>query len=130
VAAPPGGVSWIPARRVFTKEDDGLAQEWTGLVWCNPPFGGGVAAWARCFRDHANGVLLTPIPGNRRWFPDLFRAGALAFYADKSIAFSRPADKPTHVQFPVVLLALGDVGKGGLRRLARAVPGVLIERAK
>lgn len=37
VAAPPGGVPWVPAERYYTKEDDGLAQPWAGRVWMNLP---------------------------------------------------------------------------------------------
>jgi len=29
---------WIGAERHFTKDDDGLAQEWRGKVWLNPPY--------------------------------------------------------------------------------------------
>jgi DNA N-6-adenine-methyltransferase (Dam) len=36
----PGPAHWVPARQVFTKQDDGLAQSWSGLVFMNPPFGG------------------------------------------------------------------------------------------
>lgn len=37
----------------FSKDDDALARDWTGVVWCNPPYGRdtgaskGTAAWIR-----------------------------------------------------------------------------------
>lgn len=31
--------------RYFTPEQDGLAQQWAGTVWCNPPYGRGVGEW-------------------------------------------------------------------------------------
>lgn len=36
----PGIGHWVPADRVYTKADDGLAQSWNGFVFMNPPFGG------------------------------------------------------------------------------------------
>lgn len=32
-------------RAFFTKEQDGLLQEWTGRCWCNPPYGRGILRW-------------------------------------------------------------------------------------
>jgi hypothetical protein len=37
VASPIGG-SYVPTRKYYTEEDDGLAQDWSGVVWMNPPF--------------------------------------------------------------------------------------------
>jgi phage N-6-adenine-methyltransferase len=31
----------------FTREQDGLAQTWTGRVWCNPPYGREIGDWVR-----------------------------------------------------------------------------------
>ena len=33
--------------RYFTPEIDGLKQEWTGTVWCNPPYGREIGSWVR-----------------------------------------------------------------------------------
>jgi phage N-6-adenine-methyltransferase len=29
----------------FTKETDGLSQNWTGVVWMNPPYGREISKW-------------------------------------------------------------------------------------
>lgn len=29
----------------FTKEQNGLNQDWTGIVWCNPPYGRSIGHW-------------------------------------------------------------------------------------
>lgn len=33
--------------RFFTEADDGLSQPWEGVVWCNPPYGRGIANWIK-----------------------------------------------------------------------------------
>jgi phage N-6-adenine-methyltransferase len=39
--------SWWNAKceRFFSIEDDGLSQEWSGVVWMNPPYGKDIAKW-------------------------------------------------------------------------------------
>lgn len=59
VACPPGGPLFTPCLRYFTQEDDGLAQPWEGLVWCNPPYSK-PGPWVDRFVDHGNGVALLP----------------------------------------------------------------------
>lgn len=42
----------VRARVHFTEEDDGLALPWHGLVFVNPPYGRGLAAWVeKCRRE-------------------------------------------------------------------------------
>jgi len=60
VAAPLGGVSWIPARDYYTQEDDGLSKPWIGRVWMNPPFSN-VTPWIERFIAHGNGIGLVPL---------------------------------------------------------------------
>ena len=59
VASPPNGVPWIPCKRYFTQYDDGLTQDWHGLVWCNPPFSN-IEPWIDRLNQHANGIALLP----------------------------------------------------------------------
>lgn len=44
--------------RFFTKDQDGLKQDWTGeTVWCNPPYGREMYAWVRkCYEHFIGGV--------------------------------------------------------------------------
>lgn len=66
VCAPEGGISWIPAKKYYTKVDDGLTQKWVGRVWCNPPFRQ-AGKWMTKFIEHRNGVALCPI-SKTKWF--------------------------------------------------------------
>lgn len=59
VAAPIGGVPWIPALQSYSQADDGLVQPWHGLVWCNPPFSD-ILPWVRRLNEHGNGIALLP----------------------------------------------------------------------
>lgn len=49
---------WDTAARHFTIVDDGLAQEWSGRVWLNPPYGRETGRWMDRLADHGNGIAL------------------------------------------------------------------------
>lgn len=40
------GTPNVPAKSVFRRSDNGLAHEWKGAVYMNPPYGDAVGAWA------------------------------------------------------------------------------------
>ena len=41
--------------RFYTPEQDGLAQQWQGVCWMNPPYGRTIAAWVRKAYESARG---------------------------------------------------------------------------
>lgn len=127
VASTPDGIPWIPTTAWYSVHDDGLSQQWTGLVWCNPPFSR-AKDWSLRFIDHGDGVLLASIPNDTRWFTDLYRGSALVYFGDRGWSYHRPDGKHTQNPWPTMMAAMGDEAKSGLRRLASVFPGVLTEQ--
>lgn len=59
-------------KKFFTEKDDGLAQEWIGVVWMNPPYGREIGDWMRkaneSARTGATVVCLVPSRTDTRWW--------------------------------------------------------------
>jgi len=51
--------STVPAKRHLTKDDNGLAADWRGTVWLNPPFSS-KRTWYERLIAHGNGIALVP----------------------------------------------------------------------
>lgn len=58
--------------KYFTKEQDGLVQDWgREVVWCNPPYGREIGKWVeRCSKHKGVAVMLLPARTDTRWFHD------------------------------------------------------------
>ena len=59
--------------RYFTPEDNGLAQTWTGVCWCNPPYGREIGKWVQkaamsANKNGATVVMLLPARTDTKWF--------------------------------------------------------------
>jgi hypothetical protein len=69
----PGPGHWVPAKRIYTKADDGLRQPWHGFVFMNPPFGGrrDQVPWLRKFFAHGNGIAIVAARTSADWFHEL-----------------------------------------------------------
>lgn len=63
----PVNPQWPTAERMFTKEDDGLRQEWIGRVWLNPPYSAPLfGQFMERMAKHGNGIaLVVPKLGTR-----------------------------------------------------------------
>lgn len=69
--------------RYFTKEVDGLAQEWRGTCWMNPPYGRQIGKWIKkAYESAQNGatvVCLIPARTDTAWWHDYVMRGAITF---------------------------------------------------
>lgn len=101
-----------PAANYYTAADDGLAQPWHGLVWCNPPYSD-PEAWADRMADHGNGILLTHMPNNAGW---MVRAqwAASSVRLIQSMHFVRPDGSEQRPGYSLMLATFGDHLRGAL----------------
>ena len=58
----------------YTEEQDGLAQEWTGVCWMNPPYGRVIGKWIQKAYESAKAgavvIGLLPARTDTKWFHD------------------------------------------------------------
>jgi phage N-6-adenine-methyltransferase len=81
----------VPAVNHYTKEDDGLDQEWFGRVYMNPPYGREISQWVeKLCEEHKAGrvteaIALVPSRTDTQWwtrlrdYPVCFVIGRLQF---------------------------------------------------
>lgn len=102
---------WDTAAKHYTKEDDGLAQEWEGRVWMNPPYGAQAAIWLERLAKHNDGIALVFARTETRMFFDHVWSEASALLFIKGRLYFRQPDgnkaKWTGGA-PSVLIAYGD----------------------
>lgn len=87
--------------KYYTKQQDGLLQDWSGeTVFCNPPYGRNIGKWVKkCFEEVCLGdcdcaVMLIPARTDTKWFHDFiynvaeirFLKGRLKFGNSKNSA--------------------------------------------
>ncbi len=83
---------WIKAAHYYTQADDGLAQEWKGRIWCNPPYGRQVNKWLEkalaSYQDEkAEAIILLLNRTGASWYKHLLRQVTAVCEVDKRIAF-------------------------------------------
>src|SRR5574344_1260059 len=58
--------------KYFTKDQDGLKQDWVGICWMNPPYGREIGKWIKkAYESSLNGatvVCLLPSRTDTKWF--------------------------------------------------------------
>jgi phage N-6-adenine-methyltransferase len=92
--------------RYFTKETDGLAQEWTGTCWMNPPYGREIGKWMKKAVESAEAgatvVCLVPARTDTAWWHDYAAKGTVRFIRGR-LKFG---DGQNSAPFPSALVVL------------------------
>jgi len=69
--------------RFFTKQEDGLNQEWSGVCWMNPPYGREIKYWmskaVESWRSGATVVCLVPARTDTKWWHEFAMQGEIRF---------------------------------------------------
>ncbi len=110
----------VPARKIYTKEDDGLAQSWHDLlIFLNMPFGGrnGHVPWMRKFFAHGNGIMIVRAYTSSAWWHEEMPKAELILFPKGKTKFIRPdgsiGTAPGH---GIVLVGMGAVACEALRK--------------
>lgn len=109
----------VQAERFFTKEDDGLQQEWSGRIWMNPPYSGDLVgkfaeklAEAYDSNKVSAAVVLVNNATDSKWFQRLAASASAICFPKGRIRYldstGTPANSP--LQGQAILYFGGDVG--------------------
>jgi len=105
----------IPAKRHFTKDDDGLSKSWGGKVYMNPPYGRDVRQWVEKiyseFKDGNVSEAIVLVAGriDTQWFNILAKAGFIWCAIEGRLCFSNCEN---NAPFPsVVFFMSSDQGR-------------------
>lgn len=102
---------------------DGLALDWYGRVWLNPPYGAQIRRWVSRLAAHGNGIALVPARTEvEAWFwPFVWeKADALLFLRGR-LYFHRPDGTTAgNAGHGSVLAAYGPTNAAALRRCGLA----------
>jgi hypothetical protein len=97
---------------------NGLAMDWRGLVFLNPPFDRRqVGLWIEKLANHGNGIALLHARTETEWFRPIWQRADLILFLDQRIKFCRPegTEQPANSGAPPVLIGFGPVAVKRLR---------------
>ena len=109
----------------YTKETDGLKQEWKGVCWMNPPYGRTIGEWVKkAYHSSLNGtvvVCLLPARTDTKWFQSYcFPYASVIKFIDGRLKFG---DSQNSAPFPSCIVVFdkfhkfNQLGKQNIGRL-------------
>jgi hypothetical protein len=124
----PDGFEYAPRR--FNVLDDGLAQEWRGRVWLNPPYSHNKnGSWIRRLREHGDGIAMVFARCETAWWQDEVwpYASAILFLRGRPKFYTGLGIEADHGSIGCqTLIAYGENNHQAL--LESRIPGALVDR--
>lgn len=97
----------------YTKDDDGLSEEWFGNVWCNPPFSNKDEWLAKAHAEVLDGnadlaVVLLPVDTSTGWFHEHVAEADVIFFQQGRLRFRGGGGSNRNPNFGIMLAIFGD----------------------
>jgi hypothetical protein len=109
---------WDTAKTHYTMKDDGLIQNWSGRVWCNPPYGPKMSPFLEKLAAHPEGgiALVFVRTETRAFFEHVWDKATAMFFFKGIIKFHKPDGAIAGpANSPSVLIAYGEAEAEVLR---------------
>ncbi|NBW14974.1 MAG: hypothetical protein EBR82_43935, partial [Caulobacteraceae bacterium] len=103
------------AARNIRRPDCGLAAEWSGKVWLNPPYSS-VHEWLDKLIAHGDGIALVNARPETLWFQRAVLKATAVLWLRGRVDFQRPDRVATHPPVGSVLVAFGEHNADALHR--------------
>lgn len=82
---------WPTAQRHIALPEDGLAADWGGRVWLNPPYSSAAVKWLRRMAQHGEGTALVFARTETAWFVEtIWREATAILFIDGRLHFHHP----------------------------------------
>lgn len=92
----------VCAKKIFTKDDDGLTKNWSGRVWMNPPYSGElIGRFCDKLAYHVNNddveeaIVLVNNATETAWFCKLVSVASAVVFPSSRVKFLDQSGKPT-----------------------------------
>ena len=93
---------WFGLDHPEAERRDGLAGDWVGRVWCNPPYGRVIKDWVMKASQHDDlVVMLLPARTDTRWFHEIVLPNAQVQFIKGRLKFG---DSITAAPFPSMIV--------------------------
>lgn len=87
----PPAMPWRTAKHMIHQPEDGLAAEWSGRVWLNPPYGRSMGLWMEKMAHHGNGIALVFARTDTKWFHQhVYKFAMSALFLNRRVRFCHP----------------------------------------